>query len=126
MPLDRLLYRILTDSWGRFVFRAGPGSLDGEPVPDPVGVYVHIPFCRSVCPFCPYNKVLYEPVLAKSYSDCLRAEMKRVVSGLGGARISGIYFGGGTPLTLPDAVESLVGLARPHLAPEAQVAVELA
>ena len=76
MHLDRILYRLLTGSWGRFAFTPGPAALGNEPVPDPVGIYVHIPFCRSICPFCPYNKVLYDPELAERYSQCLLSEAR--------------------------------------------------
>ena len=125
MFFDRLLHRLLTGSWERFTFLPGPASFKGALIPDPVGVYIHIPFCRSICPFCPYNKVLYEPGLAGRYSHCLDSETKRVISGLNGARISSVYFGGRTPLTLPETVESLIGLMRPYLMPDAHVAVEV-
>lgn len=124
MTLDRILYRLLAGSWGRFAFSPGPIPAGSVSVPEEVGVYVHIPFCRSVCPFCPYNKVLYEPRLAARYSRCLEREVRRLVSGLGGAKVSSIYFGGGTPLTLSESVLSVVELLRPHLVPKAQVAVE--
>jgi oxygen-independent coproporphyrinogen-3 oxidase len=78
-----------------------------------------------MCPFCPYNKVLYEPGLASRYTRCLQSEAKLVLSGLGGVKVSSVYFGGGTPLTLPEAVESLMGLMRPNLMPDAHVAVEV-
>lgn len=125
MQLDRLLYRILTGSWGRFDFRPGPVHPGRVSVPDPVGIYVHIPFCRSICPFCPYNKMLYESGIAARYSRCLDSEANGVISRLGGVSISGVYFGGGTPMTLPGAVESLTCRMRPHLVPDAHVAVEV-
>lgn len=85
--LDRVLYRLLTGSWGAFAFHpgadvdgpgdavppaagsvarpaplsAGPTAVADSFVPHEVGLYVHIPFCRSICPFCPYTKVQYEP-----------------------------------------------------------------
>lgn len=124
MTFDRLLYLILTGSLGRFAFNPGPVSSGCEPVPDPVGIYVHIPFCRSLCPFCPYTKVIYDQGLAALYSRCLESEVGRVLSGLNGAKISSIYFGGGTPMMLPGAVESLIKRFEPHLIPDAQVALE--
>lgn len=125
MSLDRILYRLLTGSWRRFTFRPEPVSFDVTSIPDPVGLYVHIPFCRSLCPFCPYTKTLYEPDLARRYASALESEAKSVLSNLGGKRISSIYFGGGTPLMLSEAVESVAHLVRPSLAAGAQVAVEV-
>ena len=31
---------------------------------DEFGLYLHIPFCRQICPYCPYNKELYDPEAA--------------------------------------------------------------
>ncbi len=127
MSLDRLLYRILVGSWGGFTFRPGPIGPEDVSVPDPVGVYVHIPFCRSICPFCPYTKMLYEPEIAARYGRCLEAETESVLFWLegAGAGISSIYFGGGTPLTMAETVESLVRLAQPKLVRGAPIAAEV-
>ncbi|MBP7480535.1 MAG: hypothetical protein KA785_08815, partial [Spirochaetaceae bacterium] len=43
-----------------------------------LGLYVHIPFCRSICAFCPYCKVLYDEQTAKDYTDALRKEIALV------------------------------------------------
>jgi oxygen-independent coproporphyrinogen-3 oxidase len=86
---------------------------------------VHIPFCRALCPFCPYNKVIYSQELADAYTRCLQVEAGQALRGLEGCGISTVYFGGGTPATLPNAIESLVELMNPHLMPGAGVAVEL-
>ena len=42
---------------------------------DVPGLYLHIPFCRSLCPFCPYNKVVYEESLARDYHAALQQEI---------------------------------------------------
>ena len=39
---------------------------------DSAALYVHIPFCRSLCPYCPYNKIRYEPTLAARYRHALQ------------------------------------------------------
>ena len=36
-----------------------------------LGLYVHIPFCRQLCSFCPYCKELYDEALCDEYIDCL-------------------------------------------------------
>lgn len=127
MSFDRLLYRILTGSWGRFSFRTGAIDLDNISIPNPAGLYVHIPFCRSLCPFCPYTKILYEPKIAERYKRCLVNEADSVLSQLEDAnvKVSSIYFGGGTPLTMFETVESLVRLVQPVLLGGAQIAVEV-
>ncbi len=32
------------------------------------GLYLHIPFCRQICPYCPYNKEIYHPEVAEMYT----------------------------------------------------------
>jgi len=34
-----------------------------------LGLYLHIPFCEQICPYCPYNKELYRERLAEPYCD---------------------------------------------------------
>ena len=125
IALDKLLYRLLCGTRGRFRFSPGPVHWDEVMIPDPVSVYVHIPFCRSLCPFCPYTKTLYEDGLAAKYSLALEVEVRRLLAILGGKKISSVYFGGGTPLTLLDSVESVLSLMSGYLTLEAEVAVEV-
>lgn len=41
---------------------------------DGLGLYVHIPFCRSICSFCPYCKTLYSEEACSRYIDALIRE----------------------------------------------------
>lgn len=125
ITLDKLLYRLLCGKRGRFRFSPGPVLWDEVKIPNPVSVYVHIPFCRSLCPFCPYTKTTYEASLAAGYSHALEVEARRVLANLDGKRIFSVYFGGGTPLTLLESVESVLGLLREYFTPSAEVAVEV-
>ena len=40
-----------------------------------LGLYVHIPFCRQLCGFCPYCKEVYSPKKCSRYIDALLAEI---------------------------------------------------
>ena len=63
-----------------------------------LGLYVHIPFCRSLCSFCPYCKVPYDAALCDRYIDALLEEIRLVGEGGGGRKqVTSLYFGGGTP-----------------------------
>lgn len=42
------------------------------------GLYVHIPFCKSICNFCPYCRVIYDEETAKGYIDALIKEIHLV------------------------------------------------
>ena len=68
-----------------------------------LGLYIHIPFCKSICNFCPYCKVRYEKALCDRYIDSLLREIKLVGSqNAGRKRVTSLYFGGGTPALAAD------------------------
>ncbi|HEX6704832.1 MAG TPA: oxygen-independent coproporphyrinogen III oxidase [Albitalea sp.] len=71
----------------------------------PLSVYVHIPFCESVCYYCACNKVITKHhERATEYLDALDTEIGLVVDALGtGAPVSQLHFGGGSPTFLSDA-----------------------
>ncbi len=77
------------------------GALERPPKPDtPLGMYVHIPFCRKRCHFC-YFKVYTDKnaEAIREYIDSLLTELGLYASKpfIGGRRPGFIYFGGGTP-----------------------------
>ena len=66
-----------------------------EPVVDgDFGIYVHVPFCRTKCNFCPFYKELYDFKKCSKYVDAVISEIES--SPIHG-KASWIYFGGGTP-----------------------------
>ena len=71
----------------------------------PLSVYVHVPFCESVCYYCACNKVITRHhERAAEYLDALDAEIALVVAVLGpGQPMSQLHFGGGSPTFLSDA-----------------------
>lgn len=73
------------------------------------GVYLHIPFCQSICPFCPYNKVVVRPDLAKRYFAALKTEVSHYTQHLK-APFTSLYIGGGTPSLCLEALAPLVSV----------------
>ncbi len=67
---------------------------------DSVGLYLHIPFCRQICPYCPYNKELYDPDLAARYAASVRREIDFYAEIVGSRPVTSLYIGGGTPTTM--------------------------
>ena len=62
-----------------------------------LSVYIHIPFCKSICSYCDFCKVLYNKEWVVNYLKCLKKEiMERYM----GEDIKTIYIGGGTPSAL--------------------------
>lgn len=75
-----------------------------------LGLYVHIPFCRSLCSFCPYCKMLYDKELAKIYVEALLKEIDMVgkMHETGKKTVSSLYFGGGTPALLAEDIGKII------------------
>ncbi len=64
-------------------------------------VYIHIPFCKTICSYCDFCKRFYEEELAKKYLDALE---KEISSRYKNEVISTLYIGGGTPNSLSDTL----------------------
>jgi len=77
---------------------------------DRVSLYIHIPFCRTLCPFCCFNRYLYNEEQARSYFTDLRRELDMYV-GLG-FKFNDVYFGGGTPTVLMDELDYFINYLR--------------
>ena len=39
---------------------------------DELGIYLHIPFCEQICPYCPYNKEIYNHNVAEKYTIAVK------------------------------------------------------
>ena len=100
----------------------------------PVALYVHVPFCVSLCPYCDF--VVYAGSAARgprnrvaAFLEALGNELEMRADALDGAPspLETVYFGGGTPSLLPpEAVERLLDRVRARygLAAEAEVTLE--
>ena len=84
-------------------------------------LYIHIPFCEELCPYCSFHRIVLDEPLAKKYHAALRREM--ALYRQKGYRFSGLYVGGGTPTVLIDELAKTLQLAR-ELFPIASVSVE--
>jgi oxygen-independent coproporphyrinogen-3 oxidase len=96
----------------------------------PLSLYVHIPFCESVCYYCACNKVITRHhSRAQEYLLALDAEIDLVVDTIGPQReISQLHLGGGSPTFLSDAeiAHLMAGLRRSfHFAADAEVSIEV-
>jgi oxygen-independent coproporphyrinogen-3 oxidase len=67
---------------------------------DAVGLYLHIPFCEQICPYCPYNKERYRRDVAERYTDAVKKEIDFYSDIVGKTPITSLYIGGGTPTTM--------------------------
>src|SRR2546426_1811128 len=73
-----------------------------------LGLYVHIPFCASRCPYCDFATAPARSALRSRYLEALEVEIRREGLNLGRPRVATLYVGGGTPSLLePDEVARL-------------------
>jgi len=82
---------------GEFAAAARPGK--------PLSLYVHIPFCESLCYYCACNKIItHDRAKAVKYLGYLLREIDMQASLFAaGATVEQLHFGGGTPTYLDDA-----------------------
>ncbi len=77
----------------------------------PVSLYVHIPFCHSICHYCGCTTKAsrrYAPI--EAYVEVLRSEIAMVAARIGRREVSHIHWGGGTPnLLSAGAFEAIIG-----------------
>ncbi len=72
----------------------------------PLMLYIHIPFCEEICPYCSFYKVTFQKSLAEKYYDSLYKEI--IQWSERGYSFDSVYIGGGTPTVLPEKLAELV------------------
>ena len=100
------------------------GTTGGSP--EPAGIYVHLPYCRSRCEYCAFV-VTTDESSRTAYLEALEREADLAGAGSGGEPFDSIYLGGGTPSLLPpdDLARLLERLwDRFALAPGAEMTME--
>ena len=96
------------------------------------GVYIHIPFCKSKCPYCDFHSHRCDTAFQKEYTDALIDEistLRRVGEFLPSPRFKAdtLYLGGGTPSVLEgEELERIILTAKNKfsLPPDAEITVE--
>ena len=96
----------------------------------PVSLYMHIPFCESLCLFCACNVIIQKDKrVAPPYLEILKREMARVSRAVSSDRpVVQFHWGGGTPTYLtPPQIEDLFSFTREHFtfAPDAEIGIEV-
>jgi len=121
--LPRILRQLFPGRKDSFIFEHQPVILPAKP--ESLNLYIHLPFCRQLCPFCPYMKEVYDPAVSAAYQGALLQELDSYRRLWGDVNIESVYFGGGTPSLTPEIVESTLSwIARNfHLGHEVGVEV---
>jgi oxygen-independent coproporphyrinogen III oxidase len=113
----------------------GPDDLESfyasaEKAATPLSLYMHIPFCESLCLFCACNvSIQKDKKVAIPYLDALKREIEHVSQRVSKDRpVIQFHWGGGTPTYLnPAQMEDLFGHARQRFsfAPDAEIGIEI-
>jgi oxygen-independent coproporphyrinogen-3 oxidase len=67
---------------------------------DPASIYIHIPFCAHICPYCDFTTYAGKESLVPRYVACIAREIESRAEALGGQPVHTIFLGGGTPSLL--------------------------
>jgi oxygen-independent coproporphyrinogen-3 oxidase len=94
---------------------------------DQFGIYVHIPFCSHVCPYCDFNTYAGQSARIPAYVDAVVRETAQWANQFLGRSAASIFIGGGTPsLLTPDQIRAILAACHANfeLAPEAEISIE--
>jgi oxygen-independent coproporphyrinogen-3 oxidase len=118
-----LVQKAVTGQARRFcMIKTQPSWPDQLSVP---GLYLHVPFCKNLCPYCPYNRVEYSEHLFTAYERALKQEIDLYLSRLQGRSFTSLYIGGGTPTVNWSGLLSILRHLRGRIGNVGSICVEL-
>ena len=86
-------------------------------------LYIHIPFCLSICTYCDFSKLYYKKEWVQKYLQALKQEM---LQNMVQETIDTIYIGGGTPSSLDEEdLETLLKMIKPYAKNVLEYSIEL-
>ena len=125
---DRFVEAFGADEYRQALRQRAGGAVVGGAAP--LSLYVHVPFCESVCYYCACNKIITRHhERGRAYLQSLATEIDLHTAELGrGQGVSQLHLGGGSPTFLSDhELSDLMDMVRGAfvLSPEAEVAIEV-
>ena len=81
-------------------------------IESPKLLYVHIPFCEALCPYCSFNRFIYNEIEARRYFKSLQMELGILAEK--GFNFEALYIGGGTPTILVDELKDLIEISKSY------------
>jgi oxygen-independent coproporphyrinogen-3 oxidase len=115
--------RAVTGSWRRF--QMTPETPPWPAALDRPGLYLHVPFCKNLCPYCPYNRVRYQEAAFSRYEKAVCQEIDLYAPHLEGNDFTSLYVGGGTPTVDPQGLLRILVHLRDTFAFSGDICVEL-
>jgi oxygen-independent coproporphyrinogen III oxidase len=89
------------------------------------GLYIHVPFCRNLCPYCPYNRVEYDELLFALYERAIKQEIDLYALYLKDMEFTSLYIGGGTPTVNWPGLISILNHLKTKIGISCDICVEL-
>ena len=89
------------------------------------GLYLHVPFCKNLCPFCPYNRVEYDKNLFRLYLKAVHEEIDLYTPHLKGCEFFSLYIGGGTPTVDLDGLLQILDHLKQNFTLACDICIEL-
>jgi coproporphyrinogen III oxidase-like Fe-S oxidoreductase len=89
-----------------------------------VGWYIHLPFCRRLCPYCCFHSLRYSPSKVAPYIEAVKKEIQTYRDRLGRIKIGDVYFGGGTPSLTWEGIVEIMEFIRSRFEMEGEVGFE--
>jgi len=119
---------VWTDAFGPAEYEAAMAEADRKQTP--VSLYMHLPFCESLCLFCACNVIIRKDKSGTPpYLAILKKEIDHVSSRVSRSRpVTQFHWGGGTPTYLsPEQMEELFTYTRERFtfAPDAEIGIEI-
>jgi len=119
----RILRRCMVGPKQQWLFTPPPADW-APPRVDRTSLYLHVPFCRNSCPYCPYTKVKYKESLVEPYTQAALAEVDWWADWVGPAELTSVYIGGGTPTLALDSVASVIDRAQERFSLTGDIGIE--
>jgi len=118
-----LVQKMVTGHWQRFHM-----SPDMPPFPERLkraGLYLHVPFCKNLCPFCPYNRFKYDEKLFDLYEHAVHQEIDLYAPHLKDMKFTSLYVGGGTPTVNLEGLLRIIEHLRSTFSLSCDICIEL-
>lgn len=112
MLSERMLTTVVRRCTSNYL-KLGPVSEGMIPAPTPgqkYMLYMHVPFCERLCPYCSFNRFPFDEGRATPYFENMRTEMLMLKDI--GYDFDSLYIGGGTPTIMIDELCDTIDLAR--------------
>lgn len=118
-----LIQKAVTGKSEKFLMtRITPGWPDDLSSP---GLYLHVPFCKNLCPYCPYNRIKYDDELFLKYLEAVKQEIDLYAPFIKRNKFVSFYIGGGTPTVNWAGLVELLEYFRTSLTIDCDICIEL-